>query len=181
MIAQVILDVDIRDMERYQAFMKLVKPAVEAAGERYLAPGGVNVTYAGYWQPRRIVLMESPSVAAWEAFYTGSVYQGMKSIRDGCSTARLVSVKRGESSFKTWTLARYMTHPQIHPLIAIFQQRAEMLDMQGSLATTDDAIGMLAAWIEAAQAKITDDDLVILGEIGGTLYRDGLQRKRARS
>lgn len=72
-----------------------------------------------------------------------------------------------------------MTHPQIHPLITVFQQRAEILDMQGSHATVDDAIGMLAAWIDAAQDKLTEDDMVILGEIGGALYRDGLQRKSA--
>ena len=33
----------------------------------------------------------------------------------------------------------------IHPIIAIFQQRAEMLDMQGSKVTLEDAIGNLAA------------------------------------
>ena len=64
-----------------------------------------------------------------------------------------------------------------HPLIAIFQQRAEMLDMQGSKATLDDAIGMLAAWIDAMGPRLTEDDLAILGEIGGTLYREGLKRR----
>ncbi len=66
----------------------------------------------------------------------------------------------------------------IHPLIALFQQRAEILDMQGSKATTGDAIGMLAAWIEANQDRLTEDDLAVLGEIGGMLYRDGLRRRQ---
>lgn len=52
-----------------------------------------------------------------------------------------------------------------------------MLDMQGSQATVDDAIGMQAAWMEACQDRLAEDDLVILCEIGGTLYRDGLRRK----
>ncbi|WP_342616587.1 hypothetical protein [Rhodoferax sp. GW822-FHT02A01] len=66
----------------------------------------------------------------------------------------------------------------IHPLIALFQQRAEILDMQGSKATAGDAIGMLAAWIEANQDRLTEDDLAVLGEIGGLLYRDGLRRRQ---
>ena len=33
-----------------------------------------------------------PSMEAWEAFYNGPTYQGLKSIRDECSSARLVSV-----------------------------------------------------------------------------------------
>jgi hypothetical protein len=37
-------------------------------------------------------MIEFPSVAAWEAFYFGPVYQGLKSIRDECSSARLVCV-----------------------------------------------------------------------------------------
>ncbi len=93
MAAYVIFDVDIRDMAQYQAFMQEVKPAVEAAGGRYLARGGAHKVYEGDWQPRRIVLFEFPSVAAFEAFYEGPVYQGLKPIRDACSSARLVSVE----------------------------------------------------------------------------------------
>lgn len=93
MPAYVIFDVDIRDMTAYQQFMQGVKPAVEAAGGRYLARGGAHKVYEGDWQPRRIVLFEFPSVAAFEAFYEGPVYQGLKPLRDACSTARLVSVQ----------------------------------------------------------------------------------------
>jgi len=82
-----------RDPDRYQDFMKQVKPALEEAGARYLARGGTHRVYEGDWTPRRIVLLEFPSVAAWEAFYYGPVYQGVKSIRDECSSARLVSVE----------------------------------------------------------------------------------------
>lgn len=93
MSAYVIIDVEIRDMLRYQEFMAGVKPALEAAGARYLARGGSHKVHEGDWQPRRIVILEFPSIAAWEAFYNGPVYQGLKSIRDQCSSARLVCVE----------------------------------------------------------------------------------------
>lgn len=93
MAAYVIFDVDIRDPDRYQDFMKQVKPALEEAGARYLARGGAHKVYEGDWNPRRIVLLEFPSMAAWESFYYGPVYQGVKSIRDECSSARLVGVE----------------------------------------------------------------------------------------
>jgi uncharacterized protein (DUF1330 family) len=93
MAAYVIFDVDIRDADRYQDFMKRVKPALAQAGARYLARGGTHKVYEGDWIPRRIVLLEFPSVAAWESFYYGPVYRGLKSIRDGCSSARLVGVE----------------------------------------------------------------------------------------
>jgi uncharacterized protein (DUF1330 family) len=93
MPAYVIFDVDIRDMAKYQEFMAGVKPALEAAGARYLARGGAHKVHEGDWEPRRIVIIEFPSVSAWEAFYSGPVYQGLKAVRDSCSSARLVAVE----------------------------------------------------------------------------------------
>ena len=93
MPAYVIFDVEISDVARYQEFMSRVKPALDEAGAKYLARGGVHKVYEGDWAPRKIVLLEFPSVAAFEAFYNGPTYQGLKSIRDQCSSARLVSVE----------------------------------------------------------------------------------------
>jgi uncharacterized protein (DUF1330 family) len=57
--------------------MSAVKPALEAAGAKYLARGGAHTIYEGDWEPRRIVLLEFASLAA----------------RDACSSARLVGVE----------------------------------------------------------------------------------------
>jgi len=92
MVAYVIFDVEIFDAEKYQEFMSGVKPALETAGAKYLSRGGALKVYEGDWQPRRIVLLEFPSIAAWEEFYFGDTYQSLKQIRDACSSARLVSV-----------------------------------------------------------------------------------------
>jgi uncharacterized protein (DUF1330 family) len=93
MTAYVIFDVEITDPGRYQEFMSRVKPALEMAGARYLARGGPHKVHEGDWQPRRIVLLEFPSLGAWEAFYNGPTYQGLKAIRDASSSARLVAVE----------------------------------------------------------------------------------------
>lgn len=95
MPAYAIFDVLIDDAEQYQQFMLGVKPALEAAGAKYLSRGGAHKVYEGDWEPRRIVLIEFPSFAQWEEFYHGATYQGLKAIRDGCSSARLVCVEGG--------------------------------------------------------------------------------------
>jgi uncharacterized protein (DUF1330 family) len=92
MTAYVIFDVDIHNPARYEQFVAGVKPALEAAGARYLARSGERRIYEGDWTPRRIVLLKFPSVEAWETFYDGPTYQGLKGVRDECSSARLVSV-----------------------------------------------------------------------------------------
>ena len=93
MSAYVIFDVDIHDPAKYQEFMAGVKPALEAAGCKYLARGGAHKVYEGDWEPRRIVLLEFPDVAAWEEFYNGPTYRNLKAIRDACSEARMVIVE----------------------------------------------------------------------------------------
>jgi uncharacterized protein (DUF1330 family) len=93
MTAYAIFDVEIHNPERYQDFMAQIKPALEAAGARYLSRGGAHKVYEGDWIPRRIVLLEFPSVAVFEEFYYGEIYQNLKSIRDESSSARLVSVE----------------------------------------------------------------------------------------
>lgn len=93
MAAYLIFDVEIRDMARYQEFMAGVKPALEAAGARYLVRGGAHKVYEGDWEPRRIVLLEFPTAQAADDFYNGETYRKLKAIRDACSSARLVMVE----------------------------------------------------------------------------------------
>mgnify|MGYP000626702609 FL=1 len=93
MTAYVIFDVEIHDLVRYQDFMNQVKSALAEAGAKYLTRGGEHRVYEGDWKPRRIVILEFPSINAWEIFYHGPVYQGLKAIRDECSSARLVGVE----------------------------------------------------------------------------------------
>lgn len=93
MTAYVIFDVEIRDADQYQEFMRAVKPAVEAAGGKYLARGGAHKVYEGDWCPRRIVLLEFPSVDAFDSFYNGPVYSSLRPVRDACSSGRLVCVE----------------------------------------------------------------------------------------
>ncbi|MGJ7574691.1 hypothetical protein ACSFBX_29470 [Variovorax sp. RB2P76] len=65
----------------------------------------------------------------------------------------------------------------IHPTIQIFQQRAELLNIQRSNEGLDDAAN-LAAWMNLARDRLTEDDWVALGEVGGLLYREGVSRRR---
>lgn len=65
----------------------------------------------------------------------------------------------------------------LHPLIALFENRAEVLDATGQATHPDDAIVKLASWIELAKARLTEDDMAVLADIGAILYRDGLKRR----
>lgn len=66
-----------------------------------------------------------------------------------------------------------------HQIIDCFQQSAELLDLQRSKENLDDAISLLAGWMEMSSHSLSEDDLAVLTRIGGILYRDGLMRRGA--
>lgn len=66
-----------------------------------------------------------------------------------------------------------------HPMIQRFEAQAELLDMQASRESLNDAVVRLAAWVDLAQARLSEDDVVVLMEVGGILYREGLRRRQS--
>jgi len=89
----VIFDVEIRDVNQYQEFMKGVKPAIEAAGGKYLARGGQHKVYEGDWQPRRIVLLDSPLSLLRVLLQPDRSTRLSSPSVIACSSARFVSVE----------------------------------------------------------------------------------------
>ena len=92
MSAYVIIDVEIEDVLVYQHYMLAVKPALEAAGGRYLARGGEHQVVEGDWNPRRLVIIEFPSIERAREFYTSDGYRELKSLREESSSSRMVLV-----------------------------------------------------------------------------------------
>jgi len=95
MAAYVIFDVEISDMTQYQEYMRQVKPVIEAAGGRYLVRGGAHKVVEGNWYPRRLVLLEFPSMAVAQDFYLSDEYQALKALRLRSSTAHSAVVVEG--------------------------------------------------------------------------------------
>ncbi len=86
-----IVDMDVRGAAQYRTFMVQVESALEEAGARYLARTGAHTGHEGEGQ-RRLVLLKFPSFTAWDQFYNGPIYRGLKAIREQSSTPSLVSV-----------------------------------------------------------------------------------------
>ena len=93
MVAYAILEVDVHDIGEYLQHQQQVAPLLEASGARYLARGGESRDYEGPDEPGRLILVEFPSLAAMDAFYTGAAYQSLRTHRDTCSTTRIIAVE----------------------------------------------------------------------------------------
>ena len=64
MSAYIVVDGEVTDPVRYEAYKKLAQAAIAKHGGRYLVRGGETSVLEGEWQPRRIVVLEFPSASA---------------------------------------------------------------------------------------------------------------------
>lgn len=81
MAAYLIADVDIHDAAAYEEYRRRVPATIERYGGRYLVRGGAHEVLEGEWRPRRVVVLEFPSMAAARRWYDSEEYREPKAIR----------------------------------------------------------------------------------------------------
>ncbi len=93
MKAYVIGDIEMRDPARYEEYRKQVLPTIEKHGGRFLVRGGAAQAVEGDWQPRRIVVIEFPDMAALRAWYHSPEYAPLIQLRQSASRGSLIAVE----------------------------------------------------------------------------------------
>jgi uncharacterized protein (DUF1330 family) len=91
--AYVIVNVSIRDAERYKDYIQAATPTVAAHGGRYVARGGRAEKLEGDVPVNRVVVLEFPSYAQAKAWYDSPEYQAALAIRQSCATGDLILVE----------------------------------------------------------------------------------------
>jgi uncharacterized protein (DUF1330 family) len=93
MAAYVVGDLEITDPVAYEEYRKQVPAIIAAHGGRYVVRGGASEVLSGQWQPKRMVVLEFPSVAAVKAFWDSPEYKPLRAIRERASKSNLVLVE----------------------------------------------------------------------------------------
>ena len=93
MAAYVIADIEITDPAGYEEYRRRVPATVASYGGRYLARGGPSETLEGDWQPKRLVVIEFPSLAEARRWYDSEEYREPRAIRQRCSRGHAVLVE----------------------------------------------------------------------------------------
>ena len=93
MPAYVIADIEITDPVEYEEYRRRVPATITQYGGRYLARGGRAETLEGGWQPRRLVVIEFPTMSQARAWYESDEYREPKAIRHRCSEGQAVLVE----------------------------------------------------------------------------------------
>ena len=93
MSAYIVVDGDVTDPVRYEAYKKLAQTAIAKHGGRYLVRGGETRVLEGDWQPNRIVVLEFPSGNAIRRFYSSPEYKAARAQREGAAQMNMIAVE----------------------------------------------------------------------------------------
>ena len=93
MPAYVIADIEITDPAVYEEYRSKVPATIAQYGGRYVARGGKTESLEGGWAPKRIALLEFPSLAQAQKWYRSSEYAPLIKIRQKASRGRVIMVE----------------------------------------------------------------------------------------
>ena len=93
MPAYLIANVEIKDTERMNDYLKATPAIIKKYGGKFLVRGGEFEIYEGNWDPKRLVLVEFESMQKAKQFYNSPEYQAIIDIRQGSAYTDWVFVE----------------------------------------------------------------------------------------
>lgn len=92
MPAYVLAHIDVTDPENYQDYIRMSPESIVQYGGRFLARGPAPEVLEGTWVPKRLVLIEFPSVEQARRWWASPEYAAAKAKRQATSTGDLVII-----------------------------------------------------------------------------------------
>jgi uncharacterized protein (DUF1330 family) len=90
MPAYVIVQVEIEGAAAYAEYVKLVPPSIAAYGGRFVVRGGKTETLEGSWSPKRLVILEFPSVEQAKKWWASEEYAEAKALRQRAAKTEMI-------------------------------------------------------------------------------------------
>lgn len=93
MAAYLLVEIEITDPELFEEYKRLVAPTIAAFGGRYRARGGALQPLEGGWDPKRLVIIEFPSMETARQWWESDAYAPLKPMRIASARSRLLLVE----------------------------------------------------------------------------------------
>jgi uncharacterized protein (DUF1330 family) len=93
MSAYVIGEIDVVDQAAYEEYRKQVLAVVTKYGGKFIVRGGKIDPKEGGWTPKRIVVLEFPSMAQAQKWYDSPEYAPLIKLRQKASKGKLILVE----------------------------------------------------------------------------------------
>jgi uncharacterized protein (DUF1330 family) len=93
MSAYVIVQVEVTDSAGYDEYKKMVPSSLAAYGGKFAVRGGTCETLEGSWQPKRVVILEFPTMARAKQWWSSEEYRTAKALRQRAATSEMIVVE----------------------------------------------------------------------------------------
>ena len=93
MPAYFVVDIEVTDPAAFEEYRQGVPATIAQYGGRYVVRGGKMETLEGNWQPKRMVVLEFPSVEAAKRWYHSPEYKPLLALRVKASRGSMVLVE----------------------------------------------------------------------------------------
>jgi uncharacterized protein (DUF1330 family) len=93
MSAYVVVQVSVKDPEKYERYKSMAPASIAQHGGRYLVRGGKTETLEGTWRPSRFVVLEFPSMERARAWWAGAEYAEAKALRNATADTEMLLVE----------------------------------------------------------------------------------------
>ena len=93
MSAFIIVEVEVLDKERYETYKSMVPPSLAAYDGKFLVRGSAVETLEGEWFPKRLVVVEFPSLSQAKAWWGSEEYSEAKALRQATAHTKMILVE----------------------------------------------------------------------------------------
>lgn len=93
MAAYVIAEVEVTDPATYEDYRKQVPATVARYGGKFLVRGGATETKEGGWEPKRLVILEFPSMDQARKWYHSPEYAPALALRLKVARSKVLLVE----------------------------------------------------------------------------------------
>ena len=93
MSAYIIVQVEVTEPAGYDEYKKLVPATLAAYGGKFAVRGGACETLEGSWQPKRMVVLEFPTVARAKQWWASDAYRAAKALRQRAARTEMIVVE----------------------------------------------------------------------------------------
>ncbi len=95
MTAYLVAEIDVTDLAAYEPYKKAASESITRHGGKYIARGGKTVSLEGA-PPKRLVVLEFPSIDAAKRFHESADYQAAITLRKKASASSRLFIVEGQ-------------------------------------------------------------------------------------
>ncbi len=93
MSAYMVVEVDVKDADRYADYRAMVPASLEAYGGKFLVRGGAVENLEGAWQPSRFVIIAFDSVEQAKRWWDSDEYREARNLRQATADTKMIVVE----------------------------------------------------------------------------------------